>query len=105
MDGCDEVAMSETLTEIIDECKPEGDKVIDIIPTKNGAHLLTRPFDKMKFSELISKIDTTITMDDIKKEYNHHLIRSMYSLIGWIKYIRFKHRLETERKNITKLLK
>ena len=68
LDGCDEVAMSETLTEIIDECKPDGNKVIDIIKTKNGAHLLTKPFDKMKFSELISKIDTTITPDDIKKE-------------------------------------
>lgn len=45
------------------------------------------------------------TKDDIKKEYKHHMIRSMYSLIGWIRYKRFKHRLETERKNIIKLLK
>lgn len=45
------------------------------------------------------------TKDDIKKEYKHHMIRSMYSLIGWIRYKKFKHRLETERKNITKLLK
>ena len=45
------------------------------------------------------------TSDDIKKEYKHHMIRSMYSLIGRIRYKRFEHKVETERKNITKLLK
>ena len=45
------------------------------------------------------------TRDNIKKEYNHHMIRSMYSLIGWIKYKRFEHKLKIERKNIEKLLK
>jgi hypothetical protein len=45
------------------------------------------------------------TKDDIKKEYKHHMIRSMYSLIGWIRYKRFEHRLEIERKNIKKILK
>ena len=43
--------------------------------------------------------------DDIKKEYNHHMIRSMYSIIEWIRYKQFEHRVKAERKILTKLLK
>ena len=45
------------------------------------------------------------TRDDIKKEYNHHMIRSMYSIIEWIRCKRFEYKLKIERKNIKKLLK
>lgn len=45
------------------------------------------------------------TRDDVKKEYNHYIIRSMYSLIGWLRYKRFEHKVEAERKILTKLLK
>lgn len=33
------------------ECKPEGNKYITVIPTKNGYHLITKPFDVSKFSK------------------------------------------------------
>lgn len=45
------------------------------------------------------------TKEDIKKEYKHHMIRSMYSIIGCIRYKRYKHGVESERKNIEKMLK
>lgn len=45
------------------------------------------------------------TKEDIKKEYNHHMIRTMYSLIGWIRYKRYEYSVKTERKYIKKLLK
>jgi hypothetical protein len=63
-------------------------------------------FSSDKFpTKTVSTYSGYRTSDDIKKEYNHHLIRSMYSIIGWIRCIRYKYRLESERKNITKLLK
>ena len=33
------------------ECMPFGSKCLDIIPTKNGVHLITKPFDLRKFQE------------------------------------------------------
>ena len=33
----------------ISDCKPIGDKIITILPTKNGYHLITKPFDVMNF--------------------------------------------------------
>lgn len=36
---------------IDNECMPYGSKCLDIIPTKNGVHLITKPFDLRKFQE------------------------------------------------------
>ena len=33
----------------VNDCMPEGDKIIDIIPTKNGYHLITKPFNLAEF--------------------------------------------------------
>ena len=33
-------------------CQPVGDKVIDCIPTKNGYHLITKPFNLKQFNDL-----------------------------------------------------
>lgn len=42
----------------IDEhCKPEGDKVITEIPSKNGVHLITKPFDVKHFSESFDDVE------------------------------------------------
>lgn len=40
-----------SLVELIDELKPEGDKYVDVIPSLNGAHLITRPFDVQTFEQ------------------------------------------------------
>lgn len=38
-------------------CKPFGDKIIAVIPTKNGHHLITERFDVKTFSEKYPEID------------------------------------------------
>jgi hypothetical protein len=42
---------------IINELKPEGDKIISCIPTKNGYHLITEKFDVKTFSERMPGVD------------------------------------------------
>lgn len=41
----------------IDALQPEGSKIIDRIQTKNGYHLITRPFNSEKFNEKYPNID------------------------------------------------
>lgn len=42
----------------IDSCRPFGkDKIISIIPTKNGVHLITKKFDVMEFKKKFPEID------------------------------------------------
>lgn len=38
-------------------CKPEGNKIITAIPTKNGYHLITERFDVLEFSKYFPEID------------------------------------------------
>ena len=40
-----------------EECEPIGDKTIAIIPTKNGNHLITKPFNLQQFKEKYPDID------------------------------------------------
>lgn len=42
---------------IIDSLRPEGPKVIAIIPTKNGKHFITERFDVLKFKQMFPNID------------------------------------------------
>jgi hypothetical protein len=42
---------------VINQLRPEGDKIIDCIPTKNGYHLITDRFDIKSFSERFPEID------------------------------------------------
>ena len=42
---------------INEECEPIGDKTIAIIPTKNGNHLITKPFNLQQFKEKYPDID------------------------------------------------
>ena len=41
----------------INMCKPEGNKLIASIPTKNGVHLITKRFDVMEFTKHHPEID------------------------------------------------
>lgn len=45
------------LKDIINKCKPEGNKIITTIPTKNGYHLITERFDVLEFSKYFPNID------------------------------------------------
>lgn len=39
------------------ECMPEGNKFVAIIPSKNGKHIIMRPFDMNKFKEQFPDIE------------------------------------------------
>ena len=52
--------------ELINECKPEGDKIEAVIPTKNGVHLITKRFDVMEFNQKIEVMEDYIP--DIQKK-------------------------------------
>jgi hypothetical protein len=38
--------------ELINYCKPGGDKIVTEFPTKSGVHIITLPFDRQQFIEL-----------------------------------------------------
>jgi hypothetical protein len=41
----------------INECRPEGEKVEAVIPTKNGFHFITKKFDVIEFKNRYPEID------------------------------------------------
>ena len=41
----------------IGNCKPEGNKLVAQLPTKNGLHLITKPFDLRDFKNKYPEID------------------------------------------------
>jgi hypothetical protein len=38
-------------------CKPEGIKTIDLVPTKNGFHFITKKFDLVEFKEMYPNLN------------------------------------------------
>lgn len=42
---------------LINECQPIGNKVITKIPTKNGYHVITKPFDLRNFSTVYPELN------------------------------------------------
>jgi hypothetical protein len=57
IDNNDEQYDREIQEYINTKCRPEGNKIIANIPTKNGHHLITKRFDVMKFKEKYPDID------------------------------------------------
>ena len=53
IDTKDEVVVHR-VAHIIGSVKPEGEKIITCIPTKNGYHLITERFDVLEFNKLMS---------------------------------------------------
>ena len=51
VDTKDEVELNAVKFAINKFCRPEGDKVEAVIPTKNGYHLITSRFDVMEFAK------------------------------------------------------
>jgi hypothetical protein len=52
IDTKDERAL-EKITKLVNALRPEGDKVIATIPTKNGYHLITNRFDVLGFQQMM----------------------------------------------------
>lgn len=57
----------ETVKELINYCKPNGDKIVTEFPTKSGVHIITLPFDRQQFMELCEEYDVKDV--DIKKNH------------------------------------
>lgn len=57
----------ETVKELINSCKPDGNKIVTEFPTKSGVHLITTPFDRQQFIELCEEYDVKDV--DIKKNH------------------------------------
>jgi len=57
LDGEIEDSYVDQLLKVITESQPIGDKLIVELPTKNGVHLVVRPFDMRTFRELWPTID------------------------------------------------
>lgn len=55
-----DIEYKNTIISLIEECRPEGDKIVDIIPTVNGYHLITHKFDKRLFQQklVIKQLDS-----------------------------------------------
>lgn len=50
IDTKDEVVVHR-VAHIIDDIRPDGQKIIECVPTKNGYHLITKRFDVMEFKK------------------------------------------------------
>jgi hypothetical protein len=57
VDTKDQTELSAVKFAINKYCRPEGDKVYETIPTKNGYHLITDRFDVMEFKKHFPEID------------------------------------------------
>ncbi len=49
--------MADLILFINKECRPDGDKFIELLPTKNGYHVITTPFDLSKFKTQYPNLD------------------------------------------------
>lgn len=55
---------TEKIKELVNICKPDGDKIVTEFPTKSGVHIITTPFDRQQFIELCEQYHI-----DIKKNH------------------------------------
>ena len=53
----DQKEIDSTMLPTLERIKPIGNKLIDIIPSKNGHHIITSPFDVSEFSKMFPNID------------------------------------------------
>lgn len=45
------------ILKFIDTLQPEGNKLISVVPTKHGVHLITKPFNLQDFKEVFPAIE------------------------------------------------
>ena len=57
IDGEFDTLWLQELVEVINGSRPEGDKILLELPTKNGLHLITKPFDLREFKSKYPEID------------------------------------------------
>lgn len=57
----------EIIKELINSCRPDGDKIVTEFPTKSGIHIITLPFDREQFTELCEEYN----IKDVDIKLNH----------------------------------
>lgn len=57
LDGNFDESYLEAMVQFIDDCQPQGNKLVIQLPTKNGIHLITKPFDLRDFKNKYPEID------------------------------------------------
>jgi len=57
IDTKDSVELTNTVLWINTQCRPEGNKIEAIIPTKSGYHLITKKFDVLEFKKKFPDLD------------------------------------------------
>ena len=57
LDGHFDELYLESMVQFIDDCQPQGSKLVVKLPTKNGIHLITKPFDLRDFKNKYTGID------------------------------------------------
>jgi hypothetical protein len=70
IDVMDEMFIQNVLKEI-NGLNPEGDKLIARLPTKNGVHLITKPFNLQNFSHLPAKNGKKPSDDEVDVHRNN----------------------------------
>jgi len=74
LDG-EDIKYDQQIQECINQCRPNpgSDKILISLPTKNGIHLITRPFDVAQFNKLMF-IDYKLNWSDIMNLHKNNLI-------------------------------
>jgi len=57
LDGYFNESYIKSMVQFIDNCQPQGSKLVIDLPTKNGIHLVTKPFDLRDFKNKYPEID------------------------------------------------
>lgn len=58
-----------TIKNFINDCRPYGDKIELMLPTKSGIHLITRPFDLNAFNGCMGVFTDWIPRPEVKKNH------------------------------------
>ena len=58
-----------TISNFINDCRPYGDKIELMLPTKSGMHLITRPFDLNAFNGCMGVFTDWIPRPEVKKNH------------------------------------
>ena len=58
----------EELENILNDLKPDGEKILARIPTVNGEHLICKPFDLQSFNRMGATLQLNLQGQDVKKD-------------------------------------
>ena len=69
------------LINIIWDCRPEGQKVFSVFPTRTGKHLITNPFDVEQFMEKFEEFNNDKGLEHDPKFLKDRLKKNHLTLL------------------------